>query len=163
MEKELTFVNIKGITIDEYGVLRNYNKKITSIMRGTEGKDGYMRWWYLHKGFLVHRLVAMAFVPNPNNEKYINHLDGIKTNNYKDNLKWVSAQENNLHSMWKLKNKCIPIRMYSLEGDYLRDFPSYEEAQCFLGRPGKKGVWEACNNLQKRPKGNAYGFHWEKL
>lgn len=44
--------------------------------------------------FLVHRLVAMAFIPNPDNKPSIDHLDGCPSNNRVDNLRWVSAKEN---------------------------------------------------------------------
>jgi len=39
---------------------------------------------------LVHRLVALTFVPNPNNFLFVNHIDGDTTNNHADNLEWVS-------------------------------------------------------------------------
>lgn len=45
----------------------------------------------------IHRLVAIAFIPNPSKLKYINHINGIKTDNSIDNLEWVSARENTNH------------------------------------------------------------------
>lgn len=53
-----------------------------------------------HKKY-VHRLVADAFIPNPNNLPEINHMDHDKTNNAVDNLEWISREENNRYSHCK--------------------------------------------------------------
>jgi len=55
------------------------------------------------KNMYIHRLVAEAFIDNPENKKFVNHIDYNKSNNNIDNLEWVTASENMIHS----KQKCL--------------------------------------------------------
>lgn len=54
----------------------------------------YMVYVGKKKYLPVHRLIANAFVPNPHNYPYVNHIDGNKHNNAASNLEWVSPREN---------------------------------------------------------------------
>ena len=68
-------------------------------------KQGYLRVSLVingkQKSFLVHRLVAICFIPNPNDYKEVNHIDGNKLNNHVSNLEWCNRQQNIVHA-WKL-------------------------------------------------------------
>lgn len=65
---------------------------------GMVDRCGYHEVILNGKQYRVHRLVAEAFIPNPNNLPCVNHKDGNKQNNSVDNLEWVTYSENTIHS-----------------------------------------------------------------
>ena len=56
---------------------------------------------------MMHRLVATAFIPNPDNLPEVNHKDKNKSNNHIDNLEWTSMRENRTHSKMNVKRTSI--------------------------------------------------------
>lgn len=112
MEKPAGFVDIKGYeklyAVSRNGEIYKYpliKKRCTKrfkngcLLNPTPHRKGYLTivlrdYNSSPKGFLVHRLVAQAFIPNPKNLDQINHKDMNKANNHISNLEWCSASEN---------------------------------------------------------------------
>lgn len=72
------------------------------IKKASVTKNGYnyVALWKnnKHKHMLLHRLIAIAFIPNPLKKSQVNHKDGNKLNNALENLEWVTHQENGVHA-----------------------------------------------------------------
>lgn len=98
-------------------------------MTYTKNNRGYLSVVIRKKTFMLHRLVALAFIPNPESKPFVNHIDGNKLNNRVDNLEWCTAAENNQHarltglhkqaSGHKIKYKSATTRQKAL--DNLKD------------------------------------------
>lgn len=69
----------------------------------------------VHKHYRVHRLIAQAFIPNPENKPFINHIDGNKKNNALSNLEWCTHQENITHAFRILEHGNMKLSMEDVE------------------------------------------------
>ena len=88
------YVSTAGDVYSSFG-----RRKRAGVMSGSVCNNGYR---YVELGrrrrAKVHRLVALAFIPNPENKPQVNHIDGDKLNNCVNNLEWSTAKENTIHS-----------------------------------------------------------------
>lgn len=132
------------------------------ILKPVPDKDGYLRVGLRknnkRKNFLVHRLVAQAFLDNPNNLPEVNHRDENPQNNFVSNLEWCSAKYN---SNFGTRNKRIiakntngkrskKVYQYTLDGQFVREWESTKEC----GRNGfdQGHVAECCRGERKTHK-----------
>lgn len=88
-------------SVSNLGRVRSKRKPNHIYKLSLEGK-GYLRFGTtingIHNTYKVHRLVAITFIPNPENKSQVNHIDGDKLNNRVDNLEWVTNSENIQHA-----------------------------------------------------------------
>lgn len=102
---------------DIYFVEDGYKKKLKQyfVSRNRMYRCVYVKENGKQKGYYVHRLVAQAFIPNPENKPQVNHIDGNPSNNRLDNLEWVTESENIVHAYEKIipKYSCIVCGNYT--------------------------------------------------
>lgn len=109
MKKKIIFENQEtNYSVDELGNV--YNDKFNRIMKGTTARNEYRSVQLSIDGkvktMMVHRLVAEAFLSNPNNYPIVDHIDRNKMNNKVENLRWVTLEENNKNKdRNKIKNQ----------------------------------------------------------
>lgn len=111
----------------------------------------------------VHRLVADAFLPNPEGKKTVNHKDSKRDHNVLTNLEWATHGENNLHAaaagrmMFRGGPKVV-IQM-TLEGDFVAGYRSAVDAAKATGVK-RSQIAECCKPYRKGSGYTAGGFRW---
>jgi hypothetical protein len=108
---------------------------------------------------LVHRMVALTFLPNPNGHPVVNHIDGNKLNNHRSNLEWVTHADNMVHANYMGHSGVSPKRVLQIDGtSVVRAFFSINEASRETGIHAYS-ISKCC---QKAPgRKTAGGFRWE--
>ena len=144
------------LEVSNYGNVRLLNGK---ILKQSKNGSGYLRINRHNKTILVHRLVAKAFLPNPDDLPEVNHKDENKTNNNVDNLEWCTSKYNmnyNKLSQRIGKKHKKPIKQYSLDGVLIIEWNSSKDASDQL-HISHNGI---INNLHNRSKSSG-GYIWK--
>lgn len=166
------FKDVKGFEglykVNEEGVIvstpRNGNGYKEHIMSHSTDSDGYEVCKLRNKDKVItkkiHRAVAEAHLPNPENKPQINHKDGNKKNNHIDNLEWVTASENIRHArqlgLQKTQGEKAVRQVDKQTGATLAVFRSMKEAERQTGI-GWTGISATVRGVRK----SAGGYFWE--
>ena len=140
-----------------------HNVKLPFYNKPRVDKDGYLKYTLcnkkINKSYMAHRLVAQAFIPNPNNYPVINHKDCDTQNNNVDNLEWCSITYNNRYiKKMGRTNYCYGgkhpkskiVFQYDRNGNFIREYESTGEVERVLGI--NSAQIRACCNPKSRVK-----------
>ena len=147
--------NYEGLyAVTSCGKVWSYRSQ--KFLKGIPDKDGYLRVTLVKdkqkRNFFIHRLVAEAYISNPNNLPQINHCDECKHHNYINNLEWVTAKTN---ANYGSRNKRISKPVYCVELN--KTFESQTMAANALG-VDVKGISKCCLGVYQ----TSGGYHWRQ-
>lgn len=149
----LTGLHLKGKYVSQLQMPNGY------VRVNLRGKDGQVKQHY------VHRLVADAFIPNPESLPQINHKDENKKNNQACNLEWCTSKYNNNYGSHRSKHILSistqkPVIMLSKTGDYIEEFISIGEAARFL-HANASHIVDCCKGKPKYKSVKGYIFKYK--
>ena len=127
---------------------------------------GYLSVKIHNKNLKVHRLVAKAFIPNPDNLPCVNHKSEIRSENYVDNLEWCDYKYNNNYCTLNKRKADTqtngkhskPVCQLTLDNKLVKEWPSVAEVERTLGY-NHSNIVSCCNGTYGFK--TAYGYKWE--
>lgn len=116
------------------------------------------------KHFTIHRLVAKAFIPNPDNLPTVNHKDENKLNNNVYNLEWSTVKDNDNFGTRNIRmansKKKSPIAQYDMTGKIVTIYPGIKDAQIITGI-NRNCIREVCKGTRKSAGGYKWSYYKE--
>lgn len=164
--KNEVWKNIEGYEglyqVSNFGRVKSLKFGKEKILKPLRIKCGYLQVNLSKNGkgkmCYVHRLVALAFIPNPNCLSEVNHKDENKENNRVDNLEWCNRTYNNNYGTRNKKigeKKLIPVLQYDKDGTFIREWKSMIDVENELGI-NNSNITQCCRGKLK----SAGGFRW---
>ena len=165
MSEVETFVKIEGFEnyeVSNLGKVRNI--KSGRILKPFLHRDGYLVHGLYEnnkrKNLFLHRIMAIAFIDNPEEKPKVNHIDENKLNNDLSNLEWCTVRENNIHGtrIKRIAEKNFEkVIQLDLNDNILNEFESMTQAEQKTGAL-VSSISKCCNGKAK----SAGGFKWRK-
>ena len=151
--------------ISSYGNVRRKAKNRYKYLKNNSlDKYGYAKININGKTVYIHRLVAEAFIPNPENKSQVNHINCKKDDNRVENLEWVTCKEN-IHHYWSNTTNSISKPVISIDKNFTKFtyYPSISEAARSVGTDYKeiKRVINGFYNDNKMLK--CKGLYWRYI
>ena len=150
----LTELNFSDYAVSSNGNVYSYKKGQEVLLKSPPDTQGYKLVRLFRNGksktFYVHRLIATCFIPNPENKKYVIHLNNNRIDNRADNLKWANADEFN-----SKKIKITPVLKKAIIFYYFRiGLTQYEvAAKINVSQTtvcnALRSIKESCQNLNQ--------------
>ena len=148
--------------VSNLGRVKSLNYKNTDkekILKPYKNREGYLRVELSKNGngkqYLIHRLVAEAFIDNPNNLPQIDHINTNKTNNRVCNLRWCTQKENNNNHL-TVEKRSKPILQFTKNGEFIRKWDSILDVERELGI-NQSNICQCCKGKLK----SAGKFKWQ--
>lgn len=139
-----------------------YNSLTNKYLKGQVNyKNGYLSYNLslpdgCEKRLYAHRLVALNYIPNPENKKEVNHIDGNKLNNNISNLEWATSSENKYHAINSELRKYKHVYCFNSNKELVAEYLNIREA----ARAANISESIICGEVRKTIKELSGGFYW---